>query len=131
MRSQIGVFDGRKRFVGTLLIAISMFFATSGIYAAEPSSAAGTKKPGKPPEQSDWLRICATFGQAAEKIMTDRQSDVPREKMIHSVQGDYLFEYIVIEAYKVPRISADRMRRSIEEFRDRIYLECVDAARLK
>ena len=116
-----------KGIAKTLLFAISVLAAASGVCAAEPSPA-----PGKLPEQGDWPRICATFGQVAEKIMTDRQGGMSRTQMIQSVHGDSLFEYIVVEAYKVPQTSTDRMqKKTIEEFRDRIYQECVSAARLK
>jgi hypothetical protein len=126
-RQNTAVLTWLKHGVKTLLIAISVLFCASGVGAAEPTPA-----PGKPPEQGDWPRICATFGKVAEKIMTERQGGISRTQMIQSVRGDSLFEYIVVQAYKVPRISTDRMqKKSIEEFRDRIYLECVNAARLK
>ena len=124
-RQNTAVLTWLKRGAKTLLIAISVLFGASGIGAAESA-------PGKPAEQGDWPRICATFGKVAEKIMTERQGGISRTQMIQSVRGDSLFEYIVVQAYKVPRISTDRMqKKSIEEFRDRIYLECVNATRLK
>jgi len=116
----------------TLLIAISILFAASVICAAEPSPAPRTEKPAKPPEQADWLWECASLGKLAEQIMTDRQNGISRATMIGAVQSKYLFEYMIIEAYDVPRYSTDRMqKKSIEEFRDRIYQECVEATRLE
>jgi len=83
----------------------------------------------------DWRKTCDSYGELAESIMSGRQSGTSMAKMMKVIgdnEGSDLFEKLIIAAYDSPRYSTEGMqKRSIEEFRDEVYLECAKAMRAK
>jgi len=83
----------------------------------------------------DWRKTCDSYGGLAETIMSGRQSGTSMAKMmkvLNNDEGSELFEKLIIAAYDRPRYSTEQMqKRSIEEFRDKMYLECAKAMRAK
>ena len=75
------------------------------------------------------------MGSLAESIMNARQVGVSMETMMRVIgesnyeSGSELEESIesmIIAAYKEPRYSGEGMqKRTTEEFRDKVYRECV------
>ena len=68
--------------------------------------------------------------------MKARQEGVPMSKLMkHNSQSENpqlikISNYLLIEAYEKPRFSGDEYKtKSIEDFRDKAYLDCVKAAR--
>lgn len=75
--------------------------------------------------EEDWLSTCGSYSDLAETIMRTRQSGISMKQMLE-VPLSKGFENLVIAAFEIPRFSTDAMqKRSIEDFRDSIYLECV------
>jgi len=85
-----------------------------------------------PLQAGDWRKTCGSVGELATTIMESRQSGVSMAKMMGAVSGEEnsLAEKLIISAYDSPRYSTERMqKRTVEEFRDEVYLECVKAMR--
>jgi hypothetical protein len=71
---------------------------------------------------------CDLIGQIAEAVMERRQEGVSMSKMmgVPYKAGDALVESLVIAAYDSPRFHTKEMQeRSVQEFRDRAYLQCA------
>ena len=103
-----------------LLLAAVIIFTTATVgYGDEPS----------------WQESCSAIGSLAETTMRNRQLGVPMEAMIRPNADSFIEKFdqeIVIMAYERPRYSTEKMRtRSVEDFRDTIYLECVKKLRPK
>ena len=86
-----------------------------------------------PVQAADWRETCGKFGELATTIMENRQSGVSMAKMMEAIAGgeeNPLIEKLIISAYDSPRYSTERMqKRTVEEFRDEVYLECVKGMR--
>lgn len=77
----------------------------------------------------DWRELCGSLGELAEAVMSGRQSGMPMANAINTAPDNAyrdMFEKLVIAAYTKPRYSTEGMqKRSVEEFRDEIYLGCA------
>ena len=86
-----------------------------------------------PVQAGDWRETCGDLGELATTIMKNRQSGVSMSKMMDAIagkDGGALPEKLIISAYDSPRYSTQRMqKRTVEEFRDEVYLGCVKAMR--
>lgn len=88
-----------------------------------------------PVKADSWRELCSSYSDLSEKIMTNRQSGVAMSKMMSTVDGQKdamskVIEEIIIEAYEKPRYSTERMqKRTIEDFRNSIYLTCAKEMR--
>lgn len=82
--------------------------------------------------EEDWRTGCKNAQDIAESIMKGRQQGVAMSKMMEVAEGDAanILEALIIEAYDRPRYSTEKMQqRSVQGFRDDVYLECVKARR--
>lgn len=83
-----------------------------------------------PSAASDWKVTCEKISSLAQSIMKSRQAGVAMSDAIRVADGNTGIEGIVIAAYEKPRYStASVQKRTIEEFRDEIYLTCSQVAR--
>jgi len=80
--------------------------------------------------------ICGKYSELSESIMSARQAGVPAVKMIETqIETDNvaffnLYKELVIEAYEWPRYSfEDLQQESINDFKNKIYIECLKANR--
>lgn len=82
-----------------------------------------------------WQEICKLNAEVSAAIMKGRQNGVEMSKMIELIADSDNkdgAEAIVIMAYDTPRYRTDEMiTRSIEDFRNEIYLACAKAHRQK
>ena len=77
---------------------------------------------------SEWKEKCKSISELAEMIMQSRQDGESMAKMIDST-GDGP-NNLIIAAYDKPRYSTKKhQQRTIEDFRDSVYLECVKKLR--
>lgn len=85
--------------------------------------------------EDDWRAMCNSVASIAETIMKARQDGVSMAKMMEIPEpegSNGLGEGLIIAAYESPRYSTEEMQtRSIEEFRDKAYLQCVKAIKPK
>jgi hypothetical protein len=86
--------------------------------------------------EDDWRSACNSLAGLAETIMDGRQQGVSVAKMMEAIANEEeqtaqkLVEELIIAAYDQPRFSTAKMqRRTMEEFRDAVYLQCVKARR--
>ena len=80
----------------------------------------------------DWRNLCSHLGGFAEESMKARQRGLSMEEamQIDDFEAKKLLEEIVIAAYEEPRFATESLQqRTIEKFRDEIYLECVKSFR--
>jgi hypothetical protein len=99
-------------------------------------------------KSGDWRSTCDAQARHAEAAMTARQSGVSMaDTMLHvdvaiaklalvdhpdAHRAGKALKEITISAYDEPRYSTkEGQRRSVEEFRDRIYMDCVKRLRPK
>jgi len=69
--------------------------------------------------------LCRGFGNLAAKIMEARQSGVPMADAM-DISETKSTKQMVIQAYEYPRLSSkEYVQRSIENFRDEFYLDCI------
>lgn len=77
----------------------------------------------------DWSKTCELYSQLAETIMTSRQAGVPmanQMKIAKGENGSDVMVQLIINAYDKPRYNTEDMQqKSIENYRDDIYLACV------
>lgn len=76
----------------------------------------------------DCRDFCDVMARAGEVIMNAHQKGYPMQRMIrtYSGAGDAIDELIIV-AYDSPRYSIEEsQQRVIEEYRDKVYLECVN-----
>jgi hypothetical protein len=107
-------------------------------FSSSPEPLSINKSVINPPVQSessdDWRSRCNSVGALSESIMSGRQHGVSMSKMMDSANPEIrkLVEEIIIEAYDSPRYSTDAAQiRSIEEFRNEVYLQCAKSTRPK
>jgi hypothetical protein len=85
-----------------------------------------------PLQAADWRESCGNFGKVAKMIMEKRQSGASMAKMMEAITDidNSVVEMMIMSAYDRPRYSTEQMQqRTIEEFRDDVYLECVKVLR--
>jgi hypothetical protein len=100
-------------------LLLVLFFTISSLCHAEEDKTSG----------------CTAISGLAETMMTNRQKGVAMSKMMELIKeigkGSKItnsIESYVVRAYEQPRYSSPEMqKRSIEEFRDEVHLECVKA----
>ena len=81
-----------------------------------------------PLQANDWRALCGDISGLASQVMKSRQSGIPMSAMIQATQGDSMMENMIISAFETPRYSSEKVKkRTIEDFRDKIYLECIKA----
>lgn len=79
----------------------------------------------------DWGSTCDSVGELAEIIMTKRHEGVSMSQLMEIARtedgpGSELVQIMVTMAFDRPRFeTVEVQRRSIEEFRDDLYLMCV------
>lgn len=82
-----------------------------------------------------WQEICKLNAEVSATIMKGRQNGVEMSKMIELIADSNNkegAEAVVIAAYDTPRYRTDEMiTRSIEDFRNEIYLACAKAHKQK
>lgn len=79
---------------------------------------------------NDWRSTCKLISSLAETVMVNRQNGVSMVKMMETAKGAVkdMTETLIMSAYDKPRFSTDEMqKRSVEDFRDQAYLECIKA----
>lgn len=97
-----------------------VLFLMAGLAFINPSTAMAEEE-----GESAWQETCNSIGGVAELIMTRRQAGASMSQLMSHTDADFLHE-IIIDAYKQPRYSTERMqRRVIAEFQDKWYLGCV------
>jgi hypothetical protein len=80
----------------------------------------------------EYREMCNSLSGAARKTMERRQEGVSMQKLMEIAKGNELIEGIIISAYDSPRYSTKEMQaRSVEDFRDKWYLECIKKQRDK
>lgn len=77
---------------------------------------------------------CQKVSGLAEAIISARHLGVSMQDLISTNKDDPrakdMKEIMIIEAFEQPRMNTDEMKkRSIEEFRDKWYLECYKSVR--
>lgn len=78
----------------------------------------------------DYREMCNSLSEAAKSTMERRQEGVSMRKVMEIAKGNKLLESVVISAYDSPRYSTEEMQaRSVEDFRDKWYLECIKSQR--
>ena len=72
------------------------------------------------------MELCASVSELAKTTMQGRQGGAPMNKLMETAKGNKLIEELIILAYDSPRYGTESMRaKSIENFRDKAYLECI------
>jgi hypothetical protein len=81
---------------------------------------------------NDWQQRsqgCAMVAAAARSIMQERQSGIPKERLLNMVSSEY-GRSIIEDAYTVQVFNgehqADIRRILVEAFRDRVYVNCLN-----
>lgn len=70
--------------------------------------------------------LCDKVSSTAETLMKARQRGVSMSSLMNSAGDNKTIKAMVIDAFEKPRFNSDPyVKRAIEEFRDRWYLECV------
>lgn len=84
-------------------------------------------------EENNWRKSCEMYSSLAETVMEARQAGLPMSDMMDLVMDGSLrklTEEFIIEAYKTPRYSSERMKReAVIDFKDDVYHECVTVLR--
>lgn len=80
--------------------------------------------------------FCQTVGNLAKEIMSARQAGLPMQGMMKAVdkagvtKESEATKLLVIAAYERPRYSTEEVKSEvITEFQNKVFLECVKAAR--
>jgi hypothetical protein len=95
-----------------------IFLMTAAILAAGPAWAESS---GMSTQDA-----CKKYSQIAEKIMTWRQDGKSMPKMMTDFGDSEIMRAMIIDAYNTPRYNSQEYRqRSIENFRDEVYLHCI------
>ena len=82
--------------------------------------------------EEDWRGYCQQMATLAENIMAHRQKGTSMSEMMELVGELEIGQTLVIDAYRSPRFSTERMKKeAISDFRDRAYLMCVEVFREK
>ena len=88
---------------------------------------------GTPASAENWRTACASLGRFAHATMEARQSGTSMSAVIDAMarkQKSDFAEKVVIAAYESPRyVDKELQLKMAEEFRDRMYLECVKTAK--
>jgi antitoxin component YwqK of YwqJK toxin-antitoxin module/dsDNA-binding SOS-regulon protein len=72
---------------------------------------------------------CESYSNLAKSVMTARQSGVAMSEVMNTISSE-ITKQLAIAAYEKPRFSSkEYQKKSIEDFRDKVYLDCVKAAR--
>ena len=86
----------------------------------------------------DWRELCGTIEKLATTIMKGRQSGMSMAKMMEITAEKHiegvtdLLEKLIIAAYDSPRYNTKSIqKRTVEEFRDKVYLKCVKSIRTR
>ncbi len=71
---------------------------------------------------------CESYSNLAKTVMTARQGGIPMSEVMNTISE--ITKQLAITAYEKPRFTSDGYKtKSIEDFRDKAYLDCVKAAR--
>lgn len=103
----------------SLVVIMSAFFSQQ-LIAAEVAS-----------DKQENKDFCTYIYDAANQIMSARQSGVPMPKLMQIIRksgGQKIDEDMVTEAYEVSRFSTEEYaKRAISDFSDAWYLLCIKA----
>ena len=72
---------------------------------------------------------CESYSDLAKSVMTARQIGVAMSEVMNTISSENT-KQLVIAAYEKPRFTSEGYKtKSIEDFRDKAYLDCIKAAR--
>ncbi|MCO6427541.1 hypothetical protein [Nitrosomonas communis] len=84
---------------------------------------------------NDLQSWCESISKLGAAIMSSRQSgvamsEIMKQKFFESQKLNNLIEAMTINAFEEPRYHSEEMqKRSVEDFRNSVYLECTKANR--
>ncbi len=93
-------------------------------------------EPEKSSVEDNWRTLCSTIALLAEKTMAARQAGTAMIKLMEAAQTNELIanelaENMIIAAYEIDRYASVKLQqRTVEEFRDKAYLNCFIAHKL-
>lgn len=93
--------------------------------ALMPPAPAGAEAPMTRDEARE---LCKRVAEVAEAVMEGRQAGVPMVKMMESLEGNAVYEDIVVDAYRKMRVPPEfptMQRSAITDFQDEQYGECL------